>query len=421
MSRLDKMIAELCSNEVEYKCIGEIANCYPGATPKTSNPEYWENGTIPWMSSGEVNYGEVTFTEKKITQLGYNNTSTKMVPVNSVVIALAGQGKTRGTVAITKIPLCTNQSLCAIVPKDNIISEFLLHFLRSQYQQLRDVSSGDGTRGGLNLKMINAYKVPVPPLTVQSEIVRILDNFSELTSELTAKLTAELTARKKQYEYYMEYLLNSKDDATMEALGEIFFTVTDYVAAGSFASIAENVSYKSEPDYAQLVRTMDIKSSFTKGSNVYVDENAFKFLWRVNLDKESIIMPNIGVNCGEVYFVTPQDLPYDNNVLGPNAILLRSEKYNNKYLFYLLKTNTFQKALKIIISPGGQTKFNKTELKKLKLPIPSLEEQDRIVALLDRFDALYNDISAGLSAEIEARTMQYEYYRNKLLTFKKLS
>ena len=170
----------------------------------------------------------------------------------------------------------------------------------------------------------------------------------------------------------MEHLLNSKYDVPMETLGQIFSTVTDYVAAGSFASIAENISYKSEPDFAQLVRTMDIKSSFTKGSNVFVDENAFKFLWRVNLNEESIIMPNIGVNCGEVYFVTPQNLPYDNNVLGPNAILLRSEKYNNKYLFYLLKTNTFQRALKIVISPGGQTKFNKTELKKLKLPIHSL-------------------------------------------------
>ena len=162
---------------------------------------------------------------------------------------------------------------------------------------------------------------------------------------------------------------------------------------------------------------MDIKSSFTKGSNVYVDKNAFQFLWRVNLNEESIIMPNIGVNCGEVYFVSPQALPYDNNVLGPNAILLRSEKYNNKYLFYLLKTNAFQKALKSIISPGGQTKFNKTELKKLKLTIPSLEEQNRIVALLDRFDTLCNDITTGLPAEIEARRKQYEYYRDKLLTF----
>ena len=268
------------------------------------------------------------------------------------------------------------------------------------------------------------FSIPLPPLEIQREIVRILDTFTELTAELTA----ELTDRKKQYEYYIENLLNSSGDITMETVGDIFSTVTDYVAAGSFASIAENVSYKNDPDFAQLVRTMDIKSAFTKGNNVYVDKTAFDFLWRVNLDKESIIMPNIGVNCGEVYYVKPEQLPYENNVLGPNAILLRSDRYNNKYLYYLLTTHLFQKALKVIISPGGQTKFNKTGLKNLKLPIPyadnlekSLAEQERIVGLLDRFDTLCNDISKGLPAEIESRQQQYEYYRDKLLTFKNIN
>mgnify|MGYP004447050449 CR=1 FL=1 len=114
------------------------------------------------MSSGEVNYGEVTYTEKKITQLGYDNSSTKMVHINSVVIALAGHGKTRGTIAITRIPVCTNQSVCAIVPNKTLLSEYLFHFLKSQYLELRDISAWDGTRGGLNLKMIKAYKVPIP-------------------------------------------------------------------------------------------------------------------------------------------------------------------------------------------------------------------------------------------------------------------
>ena len=107
--------------------------------------------------------------------------------------------------------------------------------------------------------------------------------------------------------------------------------------------------------------------------------------------------------------------------------MLRSDRYNNKYLYYLLTTHLFQKALKVIISPGGQTKFNKTGLKNLKLPIPyadnlekSLAEQERIVGLLDRFDTLCNDISKGLPAEIESRQQQYEYYRDKLLTFKNI-
>jgi type I restriction enzyme S subunit len=169
------------------------------------------------------------------------------------------------------------------------------------------------------------------------------------------------------------------------------------------------------------VRTTDIKSNFTRSDFVYVTESAFKFLWRVNLNTAAIILPNIGVNCGEVYYVAPDTLPYENNVLGPNAILVRSSKHNNKYLSYLFQTPLFQKQLQIIISPGGQTKFNKTELKKLQFPLPPRPEQDRIVSILDQFEELASDLTTGLPAEIEARQKQYEYYRDMLLTFKEVS
>src|SRR5574344_2685547 len=95
--------------------IENTCNCYAGATPSTSNPNYWAGGNIPWMSSGEVNYRRIYATECHITKLGFDNSSTKWVPKHSVVMALAGQGKTRGMVAINEIELCTNQSLCAIV------------------------------------------------------------------------------------------------------------------------------------------------------------------------------------------------------------------------------------------------------------------------------------------------------------------
>jgi type I restriction enzyme, S subunit len=421
MSKLEELIAELCPDGVEYKKLGDVATITRGGN--FQKKDYVENG-IPCIHYGQIytQYGlfvneTISFISEEIAK------KQKMANTDDIIMAVTSENIDdvckcvawlgKGEIAVSGHTAIIQHSLN---PK------YLVYYFHSMmfYKQKTKLANGTKVIEVTPSKLVNII-IPVPPLPVQREIVRILDNFTELTTELTMVLATELTARKKQYEYYVEHLLNSKDDVPMEALGEIFSTVTDYVAAGSFASIAENVSYKSEPDYAQLVRTMDIKSSFTKGSNVYVDENAFKFLCRVNLNEESIIMPNIGVNCGEVYFVTPEDLPYDNNVLGPNAILLRSEKYNNKYLFYLLKTNTFQKALKIIISPGGQTKFNKTELKKLKLPIPSLEEQNRIVVLLDRFNTLCNDISTGLPTEIEARQKQYEYYRDKLLTFKELS
>lgn len=210
MNTIKQLIEKYCPDGVEYKKLGEIADCYSGATPNTKNREYWENGNIPWMSSGEVNLTKVYDTEKKITQLGFDSCSTKMVPADTVVIALAGQGKTRGTVALTKIPLCTNQSLCSIVLRGTLESSFLFHYLRGQYETLRRISSGDGTRGGLNLKMINSFEVPAPPMEVQREIVRILDNFTSLEAELEKQLEAELEARRKQYEYYRDQLLSFK-------------------------------------------------------------------------------------------------------------------------------------------------------------------------------------------------------------------
>ena len=197
----------------------------------------------------------------------------------------------------------------------------------------------------------------------------------------------------------------------------VFETITDYTAAGSFADIAKNVKYKIDENFAMLIRTTDLKSNFSKKNFVYVDEHAYKYLWRVNLNEISLILPNIG-NCGEVYYVNPLNLPYKNNVLGPNAILVKSKMQNMKYLYYILQTNPYLNQLSKIISPVGQTKFNKTEFKDILIPLPSLEKQKEIVEKLDQFDKMVNDLSNGLPAEIEARQKQYEYYRNKLLTFK---
>lgn len=152
------------------KKIKEFANCYAGATPSTKERKYWENGTIPWLSSGEVNKKHISFTDNFITKIGYDSCSTKMIPANTVVMALVGQGKTRGTVAITEIELCTNQSLASIVTNETVDDKFLLYYLETQYSNLRAISSGDGTRGGLNLNIINEYSVFLASLPEQKKI-----------------------------------------------------------------------------------------------------------------------------------------------------------------------------------------------------------------------------------------------------------
>ena len=189
---------------VEMKMLGEIGKCIAGATPSTKESSYWDNGTIPWMNSGEVHQGIVTHTASFITSKGYNNASTKMLPIGTIVIALAGQGKTRGSVAITAIELCTNQSICGVVLEDsNVINKYVYYYLKTQYNNLRRISSGEGTRGGLNLKMVGSYPIPLPSLQEQQRIVSILDTFEASIQNLEA----QLEQRQKQYEYYRNKLL----------------------------------------------------------------------------------------------------------------------------------------------------------------------------------------------------------------------
>ena len=197
-------------------------------------------------------------------------------------------------------------------------------------------------------------------------------------------------------------------------------TLTDYVAAGSFGDIAKNVKYLSEPDFAQLIRTTDIKNNFKNEKAIYISESAFNYLWRVNLDKESIVLPNIG-NCGEVYYITPDMLPYKNNALATNAILLRSSMENMKYLKYAFECDFFQKQLKKITSQQGQTKFNKTNLKKLIIPIPEINVQNEIVSILDELEKLEAILETNYKMKIELVCNRYYFYKSKMFEMGELS
>lgn len=271
------------------------------------------------------------------------------------------------------------------------------------------------------IEKYSKFKIPLPPLPIQAEIVCILDKFTELTTELTT----ELIARKQQYEYYRDNVLDSIQHSKLYPIKDVCDTITNFAAAGSFAEVAKNVPYLSKPDYAQLIRTVDIKCNYTHESPVYISKHSYNYLWRVQLSEPCVVLPSVG-NCGEVYYIDPKKLPYKYNALAKNALLIRSSKVNLLYLKYIFEYSDFQKKLKKITSNMGQSKFNKTDFEKLTIPIPypedkdkSLAEQQRIVDILDRFDKLCNDISEGLPAEIEARQKQHEYYRDKLLTFKK--
>lgn len=167
--------------------IGEFAECSAGGTPNTNNPQYW-GGSIPWMNSGELNLKFVASVEGRITEKGLKESSTKLIPANCVLIGLAGQGKTRGTVAINKFELCTNQSIAAIYPSPKINSNYLFYNLENRYQELRNMSTGDGGRGGLNLSIIRSIQVQLPSMSEQIEISEILLTMDKEMEQFESKL-----------------------------------------------------------------------------------------------------------------------------------------------------------------------------------------------------------------------------------------
>ena len=378
MSKLDELLRELCPNGVEHKRIGDFAVCFPGATPKTTHPEYWENGTIPWMSSGEVNQEEVTFTEKKITQKGYDETSTKMVPVGTVV------------------------------------SKYLFHYLRSQYARIREISSGDGTRGGLNLKMIKAYVVPVPPIEVQEEIVCILDSYTEKIDELIQNLMTEITARKTQYNYYRDKLLKAETNAHKYKLGEIA-TVTK-LAGFEFTNY---VTYSENGNIIAL-RGLNVKNGRLDLHDVkYVDKSDFSKLERSKLHIGDMLFTYVGT-VGQVAIVDEEDKYY----LAPNVALIRCDKevLLPQYMKYYFQTTQFwDKQIRRLLQSSSMQNIPMEKIRKFEIAVPPLDVQNRIVNVLDNFERICSDLNIGLPAEIEARQKQYEYYRDKLLTFKEVA
>jgi len=232
-------------------------------------------------------------------------------------------------------------------------------------------------------KDIGKIKIPVPPLPVQEEIVRILDTFSELTAELTA----ELAKRKQQYQYYSQDLFSKYNN--------------NFIALGNIAEIGTGSSNTNEEvddgDYPFFVRSQEIRKKDT---------------WEY--DETAIITAGDGVGVGKIFHYIEGKYALHQRAYRIHII---SKNVLPKYFFYYMK-NTFLSYITQNAVHASVTSIRKRMLDNYLVPVPPLEEQERIVAILDRFDALCNDLTSGLPAEIEARKKQYEYYRDKLLTFK---
>ena len=244
-----------------------------------------------------------------------------------------------------------------------------------------------GSLPQISLKVTDDFVIPVPPLEVQREIVRILDNFTELTAELTE----ELTARKQQYEYYREMLLSDTTDAPLKRLGD-----TCIMKSGK-AIKAVMLSNEMDADH---------------GYPCYGGNGIRGYIAEPSHQGDYPIIGRQGALCGNVNYATGDFYATE------HAVVVKSKgEYDQRYLFYLLASMNLNQYK----SQGAQPGLAVGNLENLEAPVPSLEKQKKIVRVLDRFDTLCTDISSGLPAEIEARQKQYEYYRDKLLTFKQLA
>lgn len=269
------------------------------------------------------------------------------------------------------------------------------------YLQTINVSSlihGDIPK--LTGKDFRNLSIPIPPIEVQREIVRIFDTFTEHT-ELLQK---ELTARKKQYEYYSSKLFLDTNAPKVE-LSELANFVYGY---------ADNAKDIGD---TRFVRITDInEQAYLKQVDqkyITMSKNAEKSLLR----KGDIIMARTGATFGKVLYFD-SDFP---SVYASFLIkIIPNERLLSRYYWHFTKTSLYWEQANKLVTIGGQPQFNTPAVKKIKISIPPIVEQERIVAILDRFDKLCNDISEGLPAEIEARWKQYEYYRDRLLSFKEM-
>ena len=287
---------------------------------------------------------------------------------------------------------------------DYFIPDFLYHLLNSnryQYEMKQKASFG-GAVQNLNADIVKGLVMPVVPLEVQREIVRILDQFTELTAELTTQLNAELTARKKQYAYYRDKLLTQGKSVTWMTLGEI-----------GNVSMCKRIM-KSETSGEGDVPFFKI-GTFGKEPDAYITREKFeKYRNKYSFPKKGDVLISAAGTIGRTVIYDGEPAYFQDS----NIVWLDNDesKVLNRYLFYYYQMQPWA------VSTGGTiARLYNDNISKARIAVPSLEEQHHIVSILDRFDNLCNDLSSGLPAEIEARQKQYEYYRDKLLNFKSLS
>lgn len=374
---------------VEWKPLGEVAKIGTGSSNRQDESE---NGAYPFYVRSQ------------------NILKSNIFEFDEAAIVIPGEGGIGDIFHYVQGKYALHQRAYRIcIADENLDTKFLYHFMRSNFKKYILKKSVGATSTSIRKPMLESFLIPIPcpdspdrSLAIQAEIVRILDTFTELTAELTA----ELSDRQKQYNYYRDRLLTFEEgEAEWKTLGEIGEFTYGYSAKAQDSGDARFVRITDININGKLIET-DLK---------YVDISSENE--RYLLKKNDLLMARTGATYGKT-MIFEEDYPAI--YAGFLIKLSFDEKFIiPKFYWHFAQSHFFWDQANRLVSGGGQPQFNANVLKDVKILVPSLEEQARIVAILDKFDTLTTSIREGLPREIALRQQQYEYYRDLLLSFPK--
>ena len=435
---------KLLTHNQEYpmKPLADLGKWSGGKTPSMANTSYWEGGTIPWISSKDMKVSTLTDTQDHITEKAINEASMTLFPENSIAI-VTRSGILKHTFPVAYVPFKTtiNQDIKILVVNKEVLPRYAFHVIQGKGQDiLTKTKKQGGTVDSLDFQKVLAYKVPVPPLDVQERLVQVLDNFESICSDLNIGLPAEIKARQKQYEYYRDLLL------TFAETGSTLVTdrQTDRQTELNAIRLIQYVfGYVTLP----MGSLFDFRNGLSKGKDFfgtgipfirYTDVYNNRFLREKDITALVECTPaeveKLKVHRGDVFFTrtseTAEDVGWSSVMLDDiedcvfNGFTIKATPKTDfllpEYCAFCFATDDFRQYVTSHCAFTTRASLTGKTIAGYKLAFPSIEKQQEIVNVLSKFHALCNDLSAGLPAEIEARRKQYEYYRDKLLSFEEL-
>lgn len=306
-----------------------------------------------------------------------------------------------------------NQRVCKIYAKDEslLLDGFLYHYLRPLFKKIENSIQGSTVKH-LSAKVINHIEIPLPPIEVQTEIVRILDKFTSLEAELEMELEAELDCRKRQYEYYRDKLLSFDNVGGQEVEWKKMSEVGTFIRGKRF--VRTDIVEEGVPciHYGDIYTYYGLTA--TKAKTYLKPEKAEKMKFA---SKNDVVIVGAGENNMDIGVGVAW--LSDEKVAIHDACYIFKSKMNSRFVSHYLRGSNYHLQIKKYVCEGKICSISSKSIGRSLIPVPSLQEQERIATILDRFESLTTSLQSGLPAEITARRQQYEHYRDKLLTFKR--